>query len=260
MHLFLSPHPDDVAFSCGGRIAQLVRAGEAVTIYTVMGGSAPSDFRSSPYTDEHFARWGTGPTANDAVRVRQQEDKNAADALGAQIAYGTFSDCIYRMHGDHLYDSVEKIFGAIHPQDPATPDALQSALIETLGVPTGPVYSPLGIGHHVDHQLTRAMAFNLAQRFPDLKVYFYEDVPYALKGRRVIVDALQGFGQPLLRVNYAIDSDALAAKIKASACYKSQLSSFWQDDAEMQTVFETFNRENDGENYWRLLRDDSIDL
>jgi LmbE family N-acetylglucosaminyl deacetylase len=38
-HVFVSPHPDDVALSCGGLVASLRELGQAVTIVTVFSGS-----------------------------------------------------------------------------------------------------------------------------------------------------------------------------------------------------------------------------
>src|SRR6266705_2541504 len=37
--VFISPHPDDVALSCGGLIASLRELGQHVTILTVFSGS-----------------------------------------------------------------------------------------------------------------------------------------------------------------------------------------------------------------------------
>ena len=38
-HVFVAPHPDDVALSCGGLIASLREIGQNVTILTVFSGS-----------------------------------------------------------------------------------------------------------------------------------------------------------------------------------------------------------------------------
>src|SRR2546426_3195592 len=38
-HVFVAPHPDDVALSCGGLIAGLRELGQNVTIVTVFSGS-----------------------------------------------------------------------------------------------------------------------------------------------------------------------------------------------------------------------------
>ncbi len=42
-HVFVAPHPDDVALSCGGLIASLRELGQNVTILTVFSGGARAD-------------------------------------------------------------------------------------------------------------------------------------------------------------------------------------------------------------------------
>ena len=42
-HVFVAPHPDDVALSCGGLIASLRELGQTVTIITVFSGDGASD-------------------------------------------------------------------------------------------------------------------------------------------------------------------------------------------------------------------------
>ena len=50
-HVFVAPHPDDVALSCGGLIASLRELGQTVTIVTVFSGDGSAD-RLSPYQRE----------------------------------------------------------------------------------------------------------------------------------------------------------------------------------------------------------------
>jgi LmbE family N-acetylglucosaminyl deacetylase len=50
-HVFVAPHPDDVALSCGGLIASLRELGQNVTIITVYSGNGDSD-RLSGYQRE----------------------------------------------------------------------------------------------------------------------------------------------------------------------------------------------------------------
>jgi len=42
-HVFVAPHPDDVALSCGGLVASLRELGQSVTILTVYSGGPESD-------------------------------------------------------------------------------------------------------------------------------------------------------------------------------------------------------------------------
>ena len=50
-HVFVAPHPDDVALSCGGLIASLRELGQNVTILTVFSGDGSAD-RLTPYQRE----------------------------------------------------------------------------------------------------------------------------------------------------------------------------------------------------------------
>ena len=50
-HVFVAPHPDDAALSCGGLIASLRELGQNVTILTVYSGDGSTD-RLSPYQRE----------------------------------------------------------------------------------------------------------------------------------------------------------------------------------------------------------------
>src|SRR5512141_2421467 len=50
-HVFVAPHPDDVALSCGGLIASLRELGQNVSILTVFSGTGGTD-RLTPYQRE----------------------------------------------------------------------------------------------------------------------------------------------------------------------------------------------------------------
>jgi LmbE family N-acetylglucosaminyl deacetylase len=50
-HVFVAPHPDDVALSCGGLIASLRELGQTVTILTVFSGDGAAD-PMTPYQRE----------------------------------------------------------------------------------------------------------------------------------------------------------------------------------------------------------------
>jgi hypothetical protein len=50
-HVFVAPHPDDVALSCGGLIASLRELGQTVSIITVFSGNGSND-GLTPYQRE----------------------------------------------------------------------------------------------------------------------------------------------------------------------------------------------------------------
>jgi len=53
-HVFISPHPDDAALSCGGLIASLRELGQSVTIVSVYSGGADADPTASIRTSTGF--------------------------------------------------------------------------------------------------------------------------------------------------------------------------------------------------------------
>ncbi|PJF42715.1 MAG: hypothetical protein CUN50_02975 [Candidatus Thermofonsia Clade 1 bacterium] len=268
-HIYLSPHCDDAVFSCGGQIAQLRRSSAAVTIYTVMAGDPPAGFTPTAFTDELHARWQGGLSAEQALATRRAEDQAAAQRLGAALVFGSHADAVYRVStatGAPLYTSREAIFGEIHPEDSATPEALAQAFCAAFPqlTPEVTLYAPLGVGHHVDHQLVRAMALRLAAQFQLREVYFYEEFPYArdgLKARLRAVSELaqamrahpEHFGLRAVLHKVVLDEEALNSKIAASACYRSQISSFWADQVELERAFREQHAHSGGELCYRPL-------
>ena len=59
-HVFISPHPDDIALSCGGLVASLRELGQSVTILSVFSGTGGE----SEASDHRRAALGFGTKAN----------------------------------------------------------------------------------------------------------------------------------------------------------------------------------------------------
>jgi len=251
-HLFLSPHLDDAVLSCGATIHQLVREGDSVTILTVTAGDpSPSTVDTDKIQDLH-QRWqaGESPTA-----ARRHEDEDAARALGADIIHLPIGDCIYRTAqiGDEvipLYPSEESLFGEVHPNDSA---------LEALAVTSIPqadiLYVPLGVGHHVDHQITRDWGLELKHQQPSLAMKLYEEYPYV--NDKIAIDRALAFYAPqtLTVETHILEEADVMAKVQAIACYRSQISTFWKSlDAMDKATRQSMTDTNGGlvERYWLI--------
>jgi LmbE family N-acetylglucosaminyl deacetylase len=183
LHLFLSPHPDDAALSCGATIYQLAAEGERVVVLTLMAGDAPDPLPVSPLVEEIHARWGLG--ANPFI-VRRAEDQRAVEYLGAEIAFGEWRDCIYRTDGTGiaLYPNGDAIFGDIHPDDPLR---LATLPLSKWAEKLTHLYVPLAAGNHVDHQLVRELALTwVAGQLAKVAVFFYGEYPYTSEAGEVL--------------------------------------------------------------------------
>jgi LmbE family N-acetylglucosaminyl deacetylase len=217
-HIYLSPHLDDVVLSCGGLIARQTARGEQVTVLTIFAGDPPQGPLSA-FAIELHKIWGSlsSPTA-----ARREEDRAACAYLKASTLHLDFPDAIYRSEpqGEALYPDEAAIFGVLHPEDENLLDHLTVSLRQ--GCPEeARVYVPMGRGAHVDHQLTRLTAENLAR-----SLYYYPDLPYAARGAHLPSNLESPSGDEIL---FSLQDDELEAWFEAAALYRSQISTFWSN-------------------------------
>lgn len=174
-HLFLSPHYDDIALSCGGTAAKLSREGRPADVAIVFGAEPDGAGELTDFATFQHDRWGLAH--EEAVAGRRAEEDIAAAMLGTRVTFLPFHDAIYR--GDRYLDD-DQLFG-----EPASDEAdLPGRIVAALGLDVNPdpaarVYCPLAIAGHVDHRHAFAAGVLLAGRGWD--VCFYEDQPYALE-------------------------------------------------------------------------------
>jgi LmbE family N-acetylglucosaminyl deacetylase len=216
-HVYLSPHLDDAALSCGGAIARHSSAGARVLVVTICTATPPLDSSFSSFAEETHRKWGL--TAAEVVQARLHEDSLAMEQLGANSMWVGMLDAIYRQ--PDAYDSNDRLFGT-----PAATDPLLPALNEFIRalrdrVPRATLYAPLGIGEHVDHVITcaavRANAGNT--------VAFYEDFPYVTRPG-ALEQRLRALDERLVMSTININS-ALSRKIGAVSAYTSQLDTLF---------------------------------
>jgi LmbE family N-acetylglucosaminyl deacetylase len=244
--IYLSPHLDDVALSCGGRIWQQTRAGARVVVVTVFAAAPDPHTPLSSYARELHARWGQSAAA---VQRRQEEDVQALALLGAEPLHWPYMDCIYRSipGGGVPYASEDALWGEIDPSETGLIRELAVRITALWPPSRGMLYVPLGAGRHVDHRIVRQAAERAGR-----SLTYYEDFPYA-EDRKAVKAAMtdSGWKAELL----PLSQEALEGKIAAIACYRSQISTFWGDRTHMAAAVRAFaQRTGDGtpaERYWR---------
>jgi LmbE family N-acetylglucosaminyl deacetylase len=260
MHLFLSPHYDDAVLSVGGLIHRLVQQNNRVVVRTVMGGKPSADkVPDTNMTRDLHSRWAAG---HDPVEARVTEDMAAVSSLGAEAErLLVWMDCIYRVSrtGSPLYSTLDSIFSVIHRDDVA------GQLLPTMVLPPNQlvhaIYAPLGVGHHVDHQIVRNWAIELHQQYPWVALNFYEEYPY--REAENAIGTAQAFFEtlkPPLQLTaelMPLDEVDVAAKVAAIGFYTSQISSFWLNKTAMEAAVRTsLNRTGGGqpaERLWRVV-------
>lgn len=241
--IYLAPHLDDAALSCGGQIINRTRAGQRVLVVTVMAGDPPTDAEND-YIRSLHARW---ELERDAAAQRRAEDSAACTILGADYLHWSIPDCIYRLNpadGRPMYVSDEDIFGDVHPAEQPLVNEIAQLLA---ALPAhAQCYAPLTVGHHVDHLLVTAAA-RLA--FGD-KLLCYEDYPYAQQAGKlaaVLGEPPAGW-QPTVT---ALADAALNVKIEAILAFRSQFSTFFTDRADLEQQVKGYAALVGGERVWK---------
>ena len=220
-HIFLSPHYDDIALSCGGTAAVLSAAGR--TPRSCADLRRPS--RSRPTADQLCAA--------------------APQAVGHGSCRGDLGSTGRRAHGVRSARHMRPL-----PAVPrcdlsrrAVPERrrplrsgqdreadLAGKIIDELrlcadGASNTRIYAPLAIGHHVDHQHAYLAGLELIRR--GWEVWFYEDLPYGLKPANVDARREQ-IAQDGLKPGPAVDvGSQWKRKVDAIMAYPSQLSTIF---------------------------------
>ena len=236
--LFLSPHLDDVAFSCGGTAAKLASAGWRCVVATAFTRSVPdpAGFALACQLDKGL------PPGVDYMALRRAEDAEAVAALGAEAVWLDFPEAPHRG-----YSSAFELFAGVKPGDDLA-DALARRLIlaDRLYAPDV-VFAPQGLGNHVDHlQLIRAVRASALNAI----TCWYRDTPYALRDpqARPAEQLPAGAGFAVTVAGH------LAAKLAACAAYRTQLGfQFGGADAMRDKLTDFARTEGGGEPAERFL-------
>src|SRR5579872_1378509 len=108
--IYLQPHFDDAALSCGGAIALQAATGNRVLVITIFGGVPPAGFSPSAFAIQIQEKMGLGLDAAEAVRHRREEDAAAAGTLRTDALWLDYLDAVYR-GAPAQYAAEDALFG-----------------------------------------------------------------------------------------------------------------------------------------------------
>ncbi|MBX7213212.1 MAG: PIG-L family deacetylase [Thermoflexales bacterium] len=250
MELYLGPHLDDIALSCGGRVFARGAAGVDVLAVTLCAGDTPPDLAASPAVRRVHDEW---RLSGNPYAARRREDRRACRHLGACCLQLPLLDAVYRRDaaGRMLYS--RKFLGArIKPYDQRHHARAVEAALRDLHAkhPQARVFVPLAIGGHVDHVVVRAAAERV---FELRQLRYYEDFPYVA---RATPEEITAATHGLIAQPFALTRAALEAKVGAIALYESQLFALFRAReraaalAAMRLLVGEYSRRVNGERYW----------
>ncbi len=250
--VILSPHLDDAALSCGGllhalrdKVSTLVVSISCGTVRVVAAdGSCKISSRKGHVSS----------------RVRRREDIAAMHSVDTDFVHLSFPDGIYRrspLTGRLIYRNERERWVAPRIDDMGHIEELYLVL-RRLCLDLGRILliSPMGIGHHVDHQIAARLAVRMASNNAGAELLFYEDFPYVADprvGRGDRDDPPKALGRlqmhPAQRFVVPVDTDAKMAMLQH---YASQVAPLFGDDAGMRARISGHTHDGlPGEFYWQ---------
>ncbi|HWQ04430.1 MAG TPA: PIG-L family deacetylase [Longilinea sp.] len=237
--IYLSPHLDDVALSCGGIIRSQVQAGNRVEIWTIFAGNPPAG-NKPPFALSLEERWQTG---RNSTVARRAEDIKACEILNAQPVHFDLPDCIYRRlpDGRPLIDGEADLWQPIPSGEQLLVEQIASQIAARMP-PRCRLVIPLSMGDHIDHRLVRAAGLCVK---PIL--YFYADYPYSARSGA----NLNRYTDPNWQEkNFSVSKSAFTAWQTAIACYESQITSLWVGLEEMHESLAGYYSSGGGKALW----------
>lgn len=253
--IYLSPHFDDAALSCGGLIWEQAQGGNSVSIWTTCAGRFPPGELSAVARELHARWWASRDDISRSeteeegriVELRREEDLRACNLLSAACYHFDIPDCIYRFgKGDdglprYYYPKWEAITSQLDPGETPVVTALADRLSSHL--PGGAqLVIPLGLGNHVDHQLSRLAAERLQR-----ELWYYADFPYTREQGGVLENLKRAGWKPR---RFRISPAGLDAWQRSVAAYRSQISSFWPNLEAMRDELEQYCEKAGGVVLW----------
>lgn len=248
--VILSPHLDDAALSCGGLLHALQGRVSTLVVSICCGTlrvTAADGSKKLPHRRGHVS-----------PQLRRREDIAAMHSVNADFVHLSFSDGIYRrspLTGKLIYRNERERWDSPRVDDMAHIEELYLVL-RRICLDLGGILllSPMGIGHHVDHQITAQVAVRLAAAGASLM--FYEDFPYVADPRIGRGDR-DGPREALARLrlaparHYAVPVD-VDGKMALLRHYASQVSALFGDDDGMRARITGYQHAKlPSEFYWR---------
>ncbi len=229
-HIFLSPHFDDVVYSCGGTLGVQVSVGLRPLVITIFGGT-PQNPQLSPFALDNHRRMGFSQNVPAVIQARREEDAAAMELLGVDYLWLDYTEALYRGTPAYYTNNAQLMGGEVHADDRWIDEKLAETLVSLYNhLPSTVWYAPLGIGLHVDHQIVCSAADRLTEM--GARVNLYEDFPYITRQRDALDERLKDFGDTLEPALVEM-SEMLPLRQNAAARYTSQTALNFGDEATM---------------------------
>ena len=230
--LFISPHLDDAAFSCGGTLSRLSAEGWRTVLATIFTRSVPDPqgFALQCQLDKGL------PVNVDYMALRRKEDREFAERVGVHgLLWLGYPEAPHRGYG-----SAPALFSEALAEDRVWDEI--AADLGQLVVRHRPerIFLPQALGSHVDHRQVVKAALEV---IPVEKSVWYRDTPYAIRSPEAQAPPLLPDGLTETAVDITC---SLETKLNACAVYSTQLGFQFGGEKKMHETLSRFAAEEAG--------------
>jgi len=205
--VFISPHADDVAWSCGGVAAAIAKITDVFCV-NVFDGAVGGEVKH--ICDKHSL----SRMAHSGLR-RQHQDRQAMKSIGVKRISIGLKEAVFRRGNNYpLYSSALSIRRSVHPKDFAMEDVVTALvpLLKSAHIIFVPICEARS---HVDHIISRDAV--LASAPLDARILYYLEFPYSNGSTPT------GFRERFIECDYQ-------AWRTVALFYKTEISKYFTDD------------------------------
>jgi LmbE family N-acetylglucosaminyl deacetylase len=244
-YIYVSPHLDDVAFSCGGTICAHTMQGLHTLVVTLFAGDPQPPF--SPLAQACHQFWQVAEDAS-PYQIRKMEDEQAMAALDVDYVWLNWLEVIYRLPDLTDFSDIN----TYHANDPILPALRQWLGDVHAAYPRAMIVMPLAIGGHQDHRVLFQAARDVLEHDTLL---FYEDFPYVAYLPEEAKDLAWSHHLTPLEVDI---SHCLEQRIQVAGFYQSQLAMLFYPPSSFRDMIREYARVGEThrfvERYWKFSR------
>ena len=245
-YIYISPHLDDVTFSCSGTICAYKNQGARILIATLFAGDPRPPF--PPLAQACHQLWQV-PEDVPPYHRRKVEDEQAMSILGVDYVWLNWLELIYRDPTLSDLSDINEYHGSfLH--DPIYPTLSHWLLDLQAAYSHATIVAPLGVGRHRDHGIVFQTTLKVLDH---ASLLFFEDFPYAAYLPEETTDQTRSYHLLPLEVDI---SHFLPQRILAAACYQSQHAMLFYPPSSFPEMIRDYTRvdQQDSfvERYWHF--------
>ncbi len=245
-YIYISPHLDDVTFSCSGTICTYKAQGLHVLVVTLFAGDPQPPF--PPLARACHQLWQI-PEGVPPYHMRKAEDERAMSALGVDYLWLNWLEVIYRAPDLSDFSEINDYHADFH-HDPLFSTLCQWLVELHAAYPSATIVVPLGVGGHRDHRMVFQAALDVLDR---ARLLFFEDFPYAAYLPEEAVAVASSYDLAPLEVDI---SHCLEQRIHAANFYQSQHAMLFYPPSSFREMIKEYAHRGEQhrfvERYWKF--------